>query len=52
MEGSHAELTTLHVHRARDGEQDSLAWLIARISLLLLQAQASYRLRGQPASAL
>lgn len=39
------DLTTLHVHRARDGEQDSLAWLIARFSPLLL-AQASYRLRG------
>jgi RNA polymerase sigma-70 factor (ECF subfamily) len=44
MESSN-DLTTLHVHRARDGEQESLAWLIARFSPLLY-AQASYRLRG------
>ena len=39
------DLTTRHVHRARDGDRESLAWLIARFSPLLL-AQASYRLRG------
>ena len=39
------DLTTVHVHRARDGSQDSLAWLVARFSPLL-HAQATYRLRG------
>lgn len=40
-----SNLTSLHVYRARDGEADSLAWLIAHISPLL-RIQAAYRLRG------
>lgn len=36
-------LTTYHVRRAVDGDGDSLAWLVSRLSPLLL-AQASYRL--------
>ncbi len=37
------DLTTLHVQRARAGDADSLAWMVARFSPLLL-AQARYRL--------
>jgi RNA polymerase sigma factor (sigma-70 family) len=36
-------LTTLHVHKARDGENASVAWLVERFTPLLL-AQARYRL--------
>ncbi|MBK8096210.1 MAG: sigma-70 family RNA polymerase sigma factor [Planctomycetes bacterium] len=36
-------LTTLHVHRAVRGDSQSLAWLVERLSPLLL-AQASWRL--------
>ena len=37
------DLTTLHVQRARDGDGESLAWIIARFGPLL-RAQAHYRL--------
>lgn len=35
--------TSLHIHRARRGDAQSLGWVVARFSPLLL-AQASYRL--------
>ncbi len=38
------ELTSFHVRRACDGEQESLAWVITRFTPLLL-LQANYRLR-------
>jgi RNA polymerase sigma-70 factor (ECF subfamily) len=38
-------LTTLHVRRARDGDAESLAWLVARLTPLLL-AQARHHLSG------
>jgi len=45
MNRSHADWTTVHVHRACTGEKDSLTWLIAHFTPLL-HAQAEYRLRG------
>ncbi|HEX6865032.1 MAG TPA: sigma-70 family RNA polymerase sigma factor [Thermoanaerobaculia bacterium] len=39
------DATTLHVRKAREGEETSLAWLIARFTPFL-RVQASYRLRG------
>jgi len=39
------DATTLHLRRARDGADESLAWLVARFSPLL-RAQAAYRLPG------
>lgn len=38
-----AELTTMHVRRAMDGDRTSLGWLVARLRPLLV-AQARYRL--------
>jgi len=38
-----ATLTTVHVHRALDGDEESLTWVVGRLSPLLL-AQARYRL--------
>jgi RNA polymerase sigma factor (sigma-70 family) len=38
-----AELTTLHVRRARQGDSESLAWVVHRLAPLLL-AQATWRL--------
>lgn len=43
LENNPIPATTLHVHRAVKGDLDSLAWLISRLSPLLL-AQAEYRL--------
>lgn len=37
------DLTTVHVHRAADGDRESLSWLLARFTPLLL-SQAHYRL--------
>jgi len=36
--------TTIHVRRALDGDKESLAWVISRLTPLLV-AQAAYRLR-------
>jgi RNA polymerase sigma factor (sigma-70 family) len=38
-------LTSLHIRRAGDGEEASLAWVVARFTPFL-KAQAEYRLRG------
>jgi RNA polymerase sigma factor (sigma-70 family) len=42
-EGDPGALTSLHVRRAADGDSESLGWVVARLSPLLL-AQADYRL--------
>jgi RNA polymerase sigma-70 factor (ECF subfamily) len=41
-----SEITSFHVHRAREGDAESLAWLVARLTPLLC-LQASYRLPGE-----
>ena len=42
-DGDPGALTSLHVRRAADGDSESLGWVVARLSPLLL-AQADYRL--------
>lgn len=42
--------TSLHVRRAKQGDRESLSWLVERLTPLLL-AQARYRLRSIPGAA-
>ena len=41
-----SDLTTIHVRRAQAGEEQSLAWIVARFTPLV-RVQANYRMRGR-----